>query len=46
MDSIGTTAADVKNFIQNYYDNDNSLTFVLLVGDNAQIPTFIVSGRV
>ncbi|NLL13077.1 MAG: hypothetical protein GX267_06720 [Fibrobacter sp.] len=44
MDSIGTTAADVKNFIQNYYDNDNSLTFVLLVGDNAQIPTFIVSG--
>lgn len=44
MDSVGTTATDVKNFIQNYYNNDNSLTFVLLVGDNVQIPTFTVSG--
>lgn len=44
MNSVGTTATDVNNFIQDYYNNDNSLTFVLLVGDNAQIPTFMVSG--
>lgn len=44
MDSVGTTATDVYNFIKAYYNRDNSLTFVLLVGDNAQIPTFMVSG--
>ncbi len=44
MNEVGTTATDVDNYIQNYYDNDSSLVFVLLVGDNAQIPTFVVSG--
>lgn len=44
MDSVGTTATDVKNFIQDYYNSNNSLTFVLLVGDNAQVPTFMVTG--
>lgn len=44
MSRVGTTATDVKNFIQDYYDSDKSLTFVLLVGDNAQVPTFMVDG--
>jgi hypothetical protein len=39
IDSIGTTSADIKQYITNYYD-DHGLTFVLLVGDNAQIPTY------
>jgi PKD repeat protein len=34
----GTTAAQIKSFISNYY-NTNGLTFVLLVGDAPQIPT-------
>lgn len=44
MNTVGTTATDVDSFIQNYYDHDNALAFVLLVGDNAQIPTLMVSG--
>ena len=35
--SVGTTAADLKTYVENYY-NTNGLTFVLLVGDGAQIP--------
>ncbi|MCX6277203.1 MAG: C25 family cysteine peptidase [Bacteroidetes bacterium] len=37
-DSVGTTASQIKTFIANYY-NTKGLTHVLLVGDNAQIPT-------
>lgn len=37
-DSVGTTAAQIKSFIANYY-NTNGLTHVLLVGDGPQIPT-------
>ncbi|HRS54324.1 MAG TPA: C25 family cysteine peptidase, partial [Bacteroidales bacterium] len=36
--SIGTTASDIKNYVLNYY-NTKGLTFLLLVGDAAQIPT-------
>ncbi len=36
--SIGTTAAAIKAYILNYYNN-NDLAFVLLVGDGPQIPT-------
>lgn len=36
--TIGTTSAAIKTYIANYYTN-NGLTFVLLVGDAAQIPT-------
>jgi hypothetical protein len=32
-------AEDIKTFIKNYY-NTNGLTFVLLVGDAAQVPTY------
>lgn len=44
MNTVGSTANDVETYIQNEYDSDNSLTFVLLVGDNAQIPTLTESG--
>ena len=40
--TAGTTAAAIKTYITNYY-NTNGLTFVLLVGDNAQIPTNQIS---
>ncbi len=33
----GSQYADIRTFIQNYYET-NGLTFLLLVGDNAQIP--------
>ena len=36
--TIGTTAAAIKTYIANYYTS-NGLTFVLLVGDAAQVPT-------
>jgi hypothetical protein len=36
--TVGTTAAAIKTYIADYY-NTNGLTFVLLVGDAAQIPT-------
>jgi PKD repeat protein len=36
--TAGSTAAAIKTYITDYY-NTNGLTFVLLVGDNAQIPT-------
>ncbi len=35
--AVGTTAVDLKNYIVNYY-NTTGLTFVLLVGDGAEIP--------
>jgi len=44
MNTVGSTANDVATYIQNEYNTDNTLTFVLLVGDNTQIPTLIVSG--
>ncbi|MCO5264795.1 MAG: C25 family cysteine peptidase [Lentimicrobium sp.] len=36
--SIGANAAAIKTFVADYYAN-NGLTYLLLVGDNAQIPT-------
>jgi hypothetical protein len=40
--TIGTTAEDIKSFIQTEYDAGNGLTFVQLVGDEPQIPTFMI----
>lgn len=34
----GTTAAQIKDFVQDYYNNHNDLTFLLLVGDSDKIP--------
>jgi PKD repeat protein len=36
--TIGTNSTAIKNYVANYYAT-NGLTFLLLVGDNAQIPT-------
>lgn len=41
---VGQTAQAIKDFIQVEYDLDDGLTFVLLVGDAPQIPTFMVGG--
>ena len=42
--SVGTTTTSIKNYIQNRYNNatatDPAPTFLLLVGDVAQIPAF------
>lgn len=43
MSDIGTTSNAIKNYIQNNYNNDNSLTFVLLVGNHPQIPSIVPS---
>jgi hypothetical protein len=42
MSSVGADTNDVYNYIKNNYDNDNSLTFVLLVGDENKIPTKVI----
>ncbi|MDR0872345.1 MAG: C25 family cysteine peptidase [Prevotellaceae bacterium] len=42
MSNIGTTSANILNYIQNSYNNDNTLTFVLLVGDHTQVPSMLV----
>ncbi len=41
--TTGTTAASIKQYISNYYSSHPQLTFVLLVGDHAQVPTFMDS---
>ncbi|MCX6245521.1 MAG: C25 family cysteine peptidase [Bacteroidetes bacterium] len=43
IDSVGTTPAEIRQYITDYY-NANGLTFVLLVGDNAQVKTYQGSG--
>lgn len=35
----GSSASSIKNYVQNFY-NSNNLTYLLLVGDKDQIPTF------
>ncbi len=37
VSSVGTTAAAIKSYVANYY-NTNGLTYLLLVGDAAQVP--------
>lgn len=44
MSTIGTTSAQVKTFIQNYY-NTKGLTYVLLIGDAADVPVIKVSNN-
>ena len=43
LSSIGNTADAIQNFVNNYYYN-NGLSYLLLVGDAAQVPTHIISG--
>jgi hypothetical protein len=41
--TIGTTAEDIKTFIQTEYDLGDGLTFVQLVGDYEHIPCFLIA---
>ncbi len=40
---IGSSSGSIENFVDNYYE-ENNLTFLLLVGDIAQIPSPSISG--
>jgi len=40
--SVGSTADEIKAFIQTEYNSGDGLTFVQFVGDEAQIPTFLI----
>ncbi len=44
LSDVGSTANQIKDFISDEYYSDEGLTFVLLVGDAAQVPTFMVGG--
>ncbi len=39
VSDIGTNSSAIKSYISDYYDTHDDLTFLLLVGDYAQIPT-------
>jgi len=41
---IGSSANDIKSFIEDQYNNSNPASFVLLVGDTEQIPASYSSG--
>ena len=43
ISDIGSSSSAVESYVEDYY-NDNGLTFLLLVGDIAQIPSPSVSG--
>lgn len=42
--TIGNTAAQLQSYIQTRYNQDNSLTYVQIVGDAPQIPTLSSGG--
>ena len=44
MSVVGSSATNVKTYIQNYYDS-NDLAYVLLVGDVDDVPTMTVGGN-
>ena len=46
MSTVGTTTAELKSFLQNRYDTDPSLTYVLLVGDHPMVPSEDLGGMV
>ena len=39
VSTIGASAAAIKSYVQNYYDNHSDFCYLLLVGDAAQVPT-------
>jgi hypothetical protein len=44
IQTIGSTGAQVKTYIQNQYDLDDGLMFVQLMGDAPQVPTLMSGG--
>ena len=46
MSTIGSTSTHIYNYIQNSYNSDNTLTFVLLVGDHAQVPSMMANSSI
>ena len=44
VSTVGNTGAQIKNFIQAWYDSTD-LAYVLLVGDAAQVATYLLSGE-
>lgn len=40
----GSTAAAIKSYVQDYYDNNPDFAHLLLIGDGPQIPTMNASG--
>lgn len=42
--TVASTATGLQTYIQNRYNADNSIAYIQLVGDAAQIPTLTVSG--
>jgi uncharacterized membrane protein len=43
VSEVGSSSSDIKTYVQNYYTN-NGLTFLLLVGDAAQVPSSYNNG--
>lgn len=41
VSTIGTTATQIKSYLQSVYDSSEGLTWIILVGDAQQIPTLI-----
>ena len=44
-ENVGTTKESIANFIKSHYNENSAPTFVLLVGDVEQIPTFTISAH-
>lgn len=44
ISTIGSTFSDLRDYLQNRYDNDPDLTYVLLAGDYPAIPSEWLSG--
>ncbi|MDZ4824231.1 MAG: C25 family cysteine peptidase [Flavobacteriales bacterium] len=42
ISEIGNTVAAINTFVENYYDN-NGLTYLVIVGDEDQVPTLLVN---
>ena len=39
LSEVGSTAAEVKTFLQSLYESPQGLTYIVFVGDSGQIPT-------
>lgn len=41
ISQVGSTPEQIRSYIQNIYETDPNLTFVQLVGDHAQVPSYV-----